>query len=175
MTAISKIICVFSLAIGFAFGGAAQSPLRKPKLINSNEIKVNNEGARVLQTVEYVCDEENVALALCTVLNTACYNAATDLVIPGLNWCALSSEVDTFCEGAQKMITECDQECHDEAQALTACMLKEGGCDEDHCSSSSGPDYKVYAVIVVVGLAAVAIVYWIHKRRRSNHEKGQGK
>ncbi len=175
MTAISKIICVFSLAIGFAFGGVAESPLRKPKLVNGGEIKVNNHGTRVLQTTQYVCEAEGSALALCAGSFLACWSSVDDWVMPAANWCSMSSGVDTFCEGAQNVMTACGQECHDEVQAAMACMLKEGGCDEDHCSSSSGSDYKAYVVIVVVGLAGVAIVYWIHKRRQSNHEQGQGK
>jgi hypothetical protein len=173
MTAISKIVFYSSLIIGFAFGGAAESLLRKPMVITGGAIKVSNDdGARVLQIVEqtvHTCKAETIALVLCAGMNTTCADARTLSIIQINGLCStMPSDVDTFCEGVQRMMTACDQECHDEALAVTTCMLKSAGCDEDHCSSSSSePDDKTYAGIAVVGLAAglAAIVYWIHKRR----------
>ena len=89
MTAYRKIICVFSIAVGFAFASAADSTIKKVKLINSDEIKINNDG-RVLQEFEYTCDAENLALATCGSATLACYESATRLVIPATNWCSMS-------------------------------------------------------------------------------------
>ena len=56
MTAISKIVCVFSLAIGFAFGGAPESRKR--------ELKFNGGGlAPLAQNKETVGIAVAVALA----------------------------------------------------------------------------------------------------------------
>ena len=67
------------------------------------------------------------------------------------------SDVDTFCGAAQNMMYACDQDCHDEAHALTACMLEWGGCPADHCSS---PGFMA-GVSIASALGAVVAVMWI--------------
>jgi hypothetical protein len=129
MTDTKKIISAFFVAIGFANGFTYVSAA------DSGIMKVNKvmEDMRALQTVKHVCGLETHAFNICAA-TYACFDATSYLSIPAVSWCSMSSEVDSFCESAQNMKKECHQDCHDEAHALTACMLKEGGCDVDQCS-----------------------------------------
>ena len=140
MSAINKIICVFTFGIGFAPASASGSTIKK--IGNVDSIKINNGGRDLQDTTlvidacaDEVCGAECFAFDSCENYSGACYDKSFELSIPDRNWCINSAGVDTFCDVQQQLTILCTQDCQDEVQALTGCMLMQGGCSENHCEN----------------------------------------
>lgn len=154
MKTISRIIGVFLFAIGLANESSADSRMNKVEGFKS--IKVGR-ALQVYDEVVSICESEGVALQLCTNTTQDCIDCVAGIIIPiGFTFCSVSTEVDKFCESVQSCKNRCHQDCQDELQAATACMLKEGGCDVDQCS----PGFKA-GDLVALALGAVVHVWML--------------